>query len=333
MNFVIYGAGYNCNVFFDYYLRNKEVFANDSIIAIVDNDPPKWGMKKHGITIVPPEVINYEKVDCAVITPNDNVGIYKDYEIKYPEIKLYSIKEFTQYKNINYQYKKNLNKNSGKTGDFHKFSNDSLVIYTAITKGYDNLKSPQYIIPNAKYICFTDDETIKSDVWEIRGVDGGVSDRMLKILPHRFLNEYETSIWVDANIQIIGDLSEYATKYQRNANVLFFPHGIRKCIYEEIAACIYLNKADKLELINQAMRYKMEGYPFDNNLLCGGCIVRNHNMTKIQNVMELWWKEYLQGAKRDQIGLPYVFWKENTEYDLSNENIYNNKWFRVDKHR
>lgn len=44
--------------------------------------------------------------------------------------------------------------------------NKKIVIYTAFTGNYDNLKEPEYIDENCDYVCFTDNPNIKSKYLE-----------------------------------------------------------------------------------------------------------------------------------------------------------------------
>ena len=85
------------------------------------------------------------------------------------------------------------------------------VIYTAIFGKYDDLPTPQYIPDNWDFICFTDGD-IKSDVWNIKKTtplyeDSTRTARKYKILPHRFLQGYENSIWIDGNFLIKNDIN------------------------------------------------------------------------------------------------------------------------------
>ena len=82
------------------------------------------------------------------------------------------------------------------------------VIYTCLVGNYDVLRQPLAIDESYDYICFSND--IKEErvgVWQIRPIpfkhkDKARLSRYVKILPHRALEDYEWSLWMDANIQI-----------------------------------------------------------------------------------------------------------------------------------
>lgn len=44
------------------------------------------------------------------------------------------------------------------------------VIYTCITGGYEQLREPSFVNDDFDYICFADNESIKSNVWQIKEI-------------------------------------------------------------------------------------------------------------------------------------------------------------------
>jgi hypothetical protein len=87
------------------------------------------------------------------------------------------------------------------------------VIYTSIIGNYDVLEEPRFIPKGYDFICFTDQIIEKpNSVWKIKQVlplyeDNTRTARKYKLLPHRFLPEYEISIWVDGNELVVGDVN------------------------------------------------------------------------------------------------------------------------------
>lgn len=69
--------------------------------------------------------------------------------------------------------------------------------------------------------------------WEVcalpsNGLDPIRRSRLPKILAHRFLPDYEISIYVDANIGIIGDLAALCDAALEKSDIAFFRHGQRR---------------------------------------------------------------------------------------------------------
>ena len=91
------------------------------------------------------------------------------------------------------------------------------VIYTAISGDSHYLHDPEVISLGYDYICFTDSDCYKSDIWNIKKITplyshGGLNNRKYKVLPHRFLSNYEFSIYVDGDLKITSDLDILAQK-------------------------------------------------------------------------------------------------------------------------
>ena len=82
------------------------------------------------------------------------------------------------------------------------------VIYTVLTGGSDRLEQPAVVDPSYDYICFTEKDG-KDGVWQLRKIPFETPDnitraRYSKLQPHVVLPEYEYSVFMDANLCIIG---------------------------------------------------------------------------------------------------------------------------------
>ena len=208
------------------------------------------------------------------------------------------------------------------------------VIYTVIIGGYDILFNPEYIDSEFDYVCFTDDFSLTSDLWDIRyveneeGMDTARLSRKYKILCHKFLEEYDYSIYIDGKVQIIGDMKKYMELYSRGRAMLCFPHFIRDCAYEEAKACEALGKDTPEVIRNQMEGYVKEGYPAGYGLTDCACMVRGHRNKALQQVMECWWEEVRNKSRRDQLSFGYACWKNGFYYDLSDLYTYKNDFLR-----
>lgn len=200
------------------------------------------------------------------------------------------------------------------------------VVYTCITNDYDNiceLEAYGYINKDWDYVCFTDNaEDIKRKqigIWEIRPLIYNQSDiarnnRWHKMHPHIIFPEYEESIYIDANINILSNFlfNEITKKHQ---DFILPRHFKNVCVYQE---CSDVKKAklDSEERINQAIDFlhskdMPQNYGFcENNVL-----YRRHNNPKIIAIMEEWWDLLEKYAKRDQLYLTYLLWKNGKNID------------------
>lgn len=203
-----------------------------------------------------------------------------------------------------------------------------VVVYTAITRGYDGLKMPATVSDRCNYVCFTDDPTIDGrGLWDVRPFPNPELDqvrkcRQLKILPHVFLPSYKSSIWVDGNIQITGDIDELIVKHfdKPGPEFLSFKHPWRNCIYDEAEAVIKNRKgiedsSGEMRVRKQMAKYEREGMPKKNGLIESNVILRKHT-PEVNGVMEQWWEEVQTHSRRDQLSFNYVAWKNKFQYGL-----------------
>jgi hypothetical protein len=212
------------------------------------------------------------------------------------------------------------------------------VVYTAITGDYDELLTPSYLNDDWDYICFTDNENIESDFWEIRKMEDSDLDkikkaRMYKILPHVFLPEYEYSLWIDGNFRIISDINEYIKKYAKNNLMMCIVHPDRDCIYGEADACIEQKKDSPEVILKQIDKYKAENYPKHYGLIASGILFRKHNNPQVIKLMNTWCEELTSHSRRDQLSFNYACWKNNFEYDVCDLCYWGNEFFEYFQHK
>jgi hypothetical protein len=201
---------------------------------------------------------------------------------------------------------------------------NKLVVYTALFGDYDDLIEPKEKFEGCEFICFTDQKHLTSDIWEIRYIEEcdltpNMMNRKYKILPNLFLNEYEWSLYVDANISIIGNPFDLATKYLTKYDITVPKHFARNCVYDEARECVILGKTKYDETKKQMDKYKNEGFPKNFGLGENGIIFRKHNSDNIIKLMNDWWEELNTQTKRDQLSLAYVLWKNGQKFSFMDE--------------
>jgi hypothetical protein len=222
------------------------------------------------------------------------------------------------------------------------------VIYTACFGG-DNyyLHDPEVVSDGYDYICFTDNANFKSDIWDVRMItptyDPVRNSKKPKLVPHRYLSEYDISIWVDTDIKIIADPNELVDRYLNDVNLAVLNHeycsGInsRNCVYKEAEFIQWLgdqsgNYKDNMEVVHaQVQRYRDAGYPANNGQGRTTIIIRRHNEKDVKLSSEKWWEELKNGSRRDQLSFNYSHWVSGIKFEYMNEDIDNNKWFKLMK--
>lgn len=226
-----------------------------------------------------------------------------------------------------------------------KVKRKNRVMYTTIFGNKDKLMEPKHVSDNFDYICFTDQD-FKSKVWQIKKVapshkDPARAAKIYKILPHKYLSEYEYSIFADGNLEVQGDLNKLIDQYLDKKNMATFDHknlyDSWDCIYEEARQCIRLTKKgsykEEPELMQkQVDYYREQGYPERNGLISGMILVRRHNKDDVVKTMEDWWKEIESWSRRDQLSFNYVAWKNDFRFAYIPGDSRNNEFFKHHLH-
>lgn len=195
-----------------------------------------------------------------------------------------------------------------------------IVVYTCITGGYDNILEPSFVTPGVDYICFTDNMSMKTKRWKLRPIPtelAGYSkvkqQRGVKILAHRYLSDYDISIWVDGVVDVRGNIKDFLKPFDFDTYSVFIPeHPARKCLYKEIDACIKIKKLKGGEITlakKQLERYRAEKFPENYGLVQTNVMIRRHNDQYSKDLMEKWWSELKDYSHRDQLSFNYALWK------------------------
>ncbi|WP_175574446.1 glycosyltransferase domain-containing protein [Algoriphagus marinus] len=214
-----------------------------------------------------------------------------------------------------------------------------LAVYTALFGDYDQLSDPNGNFEGVDFICFTDQESLVSKVWDIRLVfaenrSSLELNRMYKILPHLYLQQYEMSIYIDSNIVIKEKASKlFLQLTESKYKFVLSKHFERNCIYQE-AQIIIKSKKEKANTVNLQMKgYQEEGFPKEFGLTENGLLFRRHLDPQIIESMELWWREFSNKSKRDQLSLMYVLWKLNVDYNTNIFSIRRSPYFSIALHK
>jgi lipopolysaccharide biosynthesis glycosyltransferase/SAM-dependent methyltransferase/uncharacterized coiled-coil protein SlyX len=196
------------------------------------------------------------------------------------------------------------------------------VIYTCIIHRYDELMQPYHVSAEWDYVCLTDDpDLIRREsigVWEIRplrGLDEPLSptrrNRWHKMHPHILFPEYEESIYIDGNINILTDYIFKEIK-ERRSRFLLPQHFARNCVYQEIEALLKSHRIgdEEKSLLTSHRRFlERAGFPKEAGLSENNLLYRKHHDDLVVKLMGAWWDIYARYSSRDQVSLAYVFWK------------------------
>jgi lipopolysaccharide biosynthesis glycosyltransferase len=194
------------------------------------------------------------------------------------------------------------------------------VVYTCITNNYNQLMQPYSIDPEWDYVCFTDcEDLLRSErvgIWKIRKIvvddlDYSRINRWHKVNPHLLFPEYQESLYLDGNINIISRYI-YETVRSTKSPMLFSRHFSRNCAYEEIRALLAsrrISEENKNLITIQRDIYEANNFPKNYGLSENNVIYRKHHIDIVKSVMTQWWAWLRDFSSRDQASLAYVLWK------------------------
>lgn len=224
------------------------------------------------------------------------------------------------------------------------FTNERIAVYTVVFGNYDTILEPYCHPDNIDYYFITDQEVDMGETsWKrmdisafepkLKGLSNTEKNRFFKMNPFDIFPEYQFSIYIDGNIQVITDLTEYIYRVG-SCGFAAHMHSSRDCVYEESKAIVFAKKETQRNMDRHIKYLKINNFPEHYGMLeCNVLVRRNNPICK--KLMEEWWTEFLTYSKRDQISIPYVLYKNGIKIDdvgtLGN-NVYENPSFRVVTH-
>lgn len=227
------------------------------------------------------------------------------------------------------------------------FSSERIAIYTCIIGDYDTVSEPLFVPDNCDFYLVTDRKRDLSEnsCWEqievdrnlpnLKRLDNAGLNRYFKMHPDKLFNDYKYSIYIDGNIKVIGDLTAYINLIP-DVGIAVHQHGKRNCVYEEAKTIVALGKADKKSIQLHLEKLKEMDFPKKYGLLECNIIAREHNLPTCKSIMNMWWDDYNNLSKRDQMSLPSVLFRHKIRVeDIATLGIgvENDYLVRVERHR
>jgi hypothetical protein len=178
-------------------------------------------------------------------------------------------------------------------------------IFTALIGNYDKIFDPFHVQEGYDYHLFTD-QNIESKIWQIHKVEGSPKlARRIKILAHEYLKDYDFTVWHDASIRQIANISDLTCMFK---DFKIMKHPDRDCAYREADAVLKLGKDKPLIVNTQMEHYRKQGFPKWVGLVATGVIMRR-NTPSVQKLCRLWWEEVERWSIRDQLSFNYALFK------------------------
>lgn len=187
-----------------------------------------------------------------------------------------------------------------------------IIIYTAITGGYDQLLQPYLPAEGFKFICFVSKGDKKNDyegAWQIVEIEENCPDSTLlarkqKLNPHKVLpKDCEYSLWIDGNILIKDDSLYRRCKELQQKGVIYagIRHPFNDCPYAEAEKCLK-DRREKFSKLIRVVRFLREDKVDEHSgMMETNLILRRHNDPAVIEFDELWWQRLQHYSDRDQL--------------------------------
>lgn len=201
-----------------------------------------------------------------------------------------------------------------------------VAVFTCAIGNFDWIHRPKFMPQGVDFLRFSDRRPLSLRGWSHRRLTNHthrLSSRMLsrfpKIQPHVLLADYDIGVWVDGNVQVVGDITPLVCAFSESeCDIALFPHPSGRSVEEEIDFAIAKGRIspdfyDKAE--QQRTRYKSLGLLEKSIHECTIIFFRISSV-ELRRACDLWWQELCHFTERDQISQPFAM--HNTDINILN---------------
>ena len=153
------------------------------------------------------------------------------------------------------------------------------------------------------------------DGWEYRLVKPDLGDpnldaKIYKVLPQEFDQDFDYTMFVDANTLLSGRIDEFIDKYLADNEFVMFKHPERSDIYAEGVAIVESERHSPAKILDQISAYSRLGLPAESGLAEASFIWRSTRNATLTELMIRWWQHICTYTKRDQLSLGFIMWEQ-----------------------
>lgn len=211
-------------------------------------------------------------------------------------------------------------------------------VYTVLLGDYEILnEQPVAQESQIDFICFTDNRNTLSNSWTFEYIepvfplDPARSSRVPKICPHRYLKEYDRSLYIDNSVILkkTPEIIFHELMEGRNVDMVLLNHSYRDTVLDEFIA-VEANRLDDLNTIFEQLNSYQLTDPdvlFEKPLK-GGFLLRKHMCENVVNAMEEWLAQVLRYSRRDQLSLNYALRKKRPNMIALDMDVLNSDYFQ-----
>lgn len=184
------------------------------------------------------------------------------------------------------------------------------VVYTALIGEYESLNDqPIASDTDVDFVCFTDSETLRSDVWQIRLVeprfplDTVRSARYLKVRGTELLPEYDESLWIDNTVLLTADPALILDSWLAEHDLAMPLHSLRRTVIAEFDAVATHGYDDSARVYEQLIHYAQLDEPTLHVTPYWTALVARRHTPEVVDAMRLWYDHILRYSRRDQLSV------------------------------
>jgi hypothetical protein len=164
------------------------------------------------------------------------------------------------------------------------------------------------------FVCLTDDPELTSETWRIVRIqpafqsDPVRSQRMLKLLPHRYLNRFERSLYIDNSVVLTAPPEKILAEYLTDVTFALPTHSYRDCIRDEFTAVLAHQFDDPTRIAEQRQAYEeCDTDGLDERPFWTAILLRDHLDPAVREALETWAMHVLRYSRRDQLSANHAF--------------------------
>ena len=186
-------------------------------------------------------------------------------------------------------------------------------VYTCLIGTTEVLNEQPLASSEIPFICFTDNPERRSETWQLRPVsplfemDSVRSQRVLKILCHKYLPDFDVSLYIDNGVLLKHAPEEFITRYFPESGLAAPEHSFRDSVLDEFLAVANDGLDDPSRIFEQLNHYAVtDPDSLEEKPYWAGILLRDHRNPCVRDLLELWWAHVQRYSRRDQLSLNYV---------------------------
>jgi len=193
----------------------------------------------------------------------------------------------------------------------HKINLDGEdVVFTSLFGKYESLNELKIDKnPNTRYICFTDDNDLTSETWEIylitpkSKLNPQRNSREIKMLGHKYFIEGTRSLYIDNTVSLKVDGKIILDYWLSDADIAFMTHSTRKTVRSEFFWCSAYGLDKQSTILRQFTCYKNVTKTLLYEKPYWGGMIARVNCESTEKYMETWDTQYRLFSCRDQLSI------------------------------